>query len=71
MLVLTRSIEEKFVIGDNVIVTVVGVKGNRVQIGIDAPIEIPVNREEDHQRILKERVTARIRAALFPDQAGL
>ena len=71
MLVVTRSIGEKFVIGENVIVKVLGVKDNRVHFGIDAPIEIPVNREEDHQRILKERVTARIRAALFPDQAGL
>lgn len=55
MLVLTRRIDEKIVIGDNVIVTVLGVKGNQIRIGIEAPLEIPVHREEIYQRMLKER----------------
>ena len=56
MLVLSRRIGEKFVIGDNVTVTVLGVRGAQVLVGIDAPLEIQVNREEIYQRILKERV---------------
>jgi carbon storage regulator len=55
MLILTRRVGEKLVIGENVIVTVLGVKGNQIRIGIDAPQEIQVHREEIFQRILKER----------------
>ena len=55
MLVLTRRIDEKIVIGDDVTVTVLGLKGKQVLIGIEAPLEIPVHREEIYQRILKER----------------
>ena len=65
MLILTRRINEKLVIGDDVTVTVLGVKGNQVRIGIDAPREIQVHREEVYQRILKERVTDRTHAAAF------
>ncbi len=55
MLVLTRRTDEKIVIGDNVTVTILGVKGNQVRIGIEAPREVQVHREEIYQRILKER----------------
>ena len=58
MLILTRKIEEKIVINDNIIVTVLGIKGKQVLIGIEAPREIPVHREEIYQRILKEREEA-------------
>lgn len=68
MLVLTRSVDEKIVIGDDVIVTITEVNGNQVHIGIEAPKEIPVYREENHQRILKEQAIKRIRAALFPQE---
>jgi carbon storage regulator len=55
MLILTRRVGEKLVIGENVTVTVLGVKGNQIRIGIDAPPEVKVHREEIFQRILKER----------------
>jgi len=59
MLILTRRIGEKLIIGDNVTVTVLGVKGAQVRIGIEAPRDVKVNREEVHQRILKEQTTLR------------
>ncbi len=55
MLILTRRVGEKLVIGENVTVTVLGVKGNQIRVGIDAPPEVLVHREEIFQRILKER----------------
>ena len=55
MLILTRRVGEKLVIGENVTITVLGVKGNQIRIGIDAPPEVKVHREEIFQRILKER----------------
>jgi carbon storage regulator len=68
MLVLTRRINEKLVIGDDVTVTLVGVRGNQVRIGIDAPREIQVHREEVHQRILKESEADKTQPAAFPHQ---
>lgn len=55
MLILTRRVGEKLVIGENVTITVLGVKGNQIRIGIEAPPEVQVHREEIFQRILKER----------------
>lgn len=51
MLILTRSIGENLRIGDKVIVTVLGVKGNQVRIGIDAPKDVEVHLEEIYERI--------------------
>ena len=65
MLILTRRAEEKLVIGDDVTITVLAVKGKQVLIGVDAPREIPVHREEIYQRILEERAAAD--AALVAD----
>jgi carbon storage regulator len=55
MLILTRRVGEKLIIGEDVTVTVLGVKGAQVRIGINAPREVTVNREEIYERILKER----------------
>lgn len=51
MLILTRRPNERLCIGENVVVTVLGVNGNQVRIGIEAPREVPVHREEIYQRI--------------------
>jgi carbon storage regulator len=55
MLILTRRVGEKLVIGENVTITVLGVKGNQIRVGIDAPPEVQVHREEIFRRILQER----------------
>ena len=54
MLILTRRVNETLNIGDDIQVTVLGVKGNQVRIGIDAPRDVPVHRGEIYQRIKKE-----------------
>lgn len=57
MLLLTRKVGEKLKIGDDVTVSVLGVKGGQIRIGIDAPRNVKVDREEVFQRILKESET--------------
>ncbi len=55
MLILTRRVGETLMIGDDVSVTVLGVKGNQVRIGVNAPRDVSVHREEIYQRIKNEQ----------------
>ena len=55
MLILTRRVGETVVIGDEVEVTVLGVKGNQVRLGVNAPRDVSVHRQEIYERIRKEK----------------
>ena len=55
MLILTRRVGETLMIGDEVTVTVLGVKGNQVRVGVSAPKEVSVHREEIYERIKQEK----------------
>lgn len=67
MLVLTRKLDESIMIGDDIKITVVGVRGDQVKLGIEAPRHIPVHREEIYREIQEENR----RAALPADGANL
>ena len=66
MLVLSRQRDESIIIGDNVVITVVDVRGDKVKLGIEAPQEIPVHRQEVYEAIKRENEKA---ALLKPDEA--
>jgi carbon storage regulator len=55
MLVLSRKKNERIVIGENIVITVVEVRGDRVRLGIEAPQEVPIHRSEVHDAITKEQ----------------
>jgi carbon storage regulator len=71
MLILTRRVGETIVIGDDVIVTVLGIKGNQVRIGINAPKTVTVHREEIYQRIQQEKNTSPKQEEATPVQAAV
>ncbi|EMY0634817.1 carbon storage regulator CsrA [Providencia rettgeri] len=58
MLILTRRVSEEIRIGDDIKIKILGVKGNQVRIGVAAPEDVSVHREEIYQRVLAERDNA-------------
>ncbi|HEY2880915.1 MAG TPA: carbon storage regulator CsrA [Pirellulales bacterium] len=61
MLVLSRQRDESIIIGDNIVVTIVDIRGDKVRLGINAPTEVPVHRQEVYEAIQRENLrSARI-----------
>ena len=58
MLVLSRHRDESIIIGDDIVITVVDIRGDKVRLGINAPIEIPVHRQEVYEAIQRENKQA-------------
>jgi carbon storage regulator len=58
MLVLSRQRDESIMIGDNIVVTIVDIRGDKVRLGINAPTEIPVHRQEVYEAIQRENIRA-------------
>jgi carbon storage regulator len=56
MLVLSRQRDESIIIGDNIVITIVDIRGDKVRLGIDAPKEVPVHRQEVYDAIQRERI---------------
>ncbi len=68
MLVLTRKKDEKIIIGDNIKITVVEIENGQVQLGIEAPDEVEIHREEVYRRIEQENIKAAGEKAIGLDQ---
>lgn len=62
MLVLSRKRDESIIIGDNIILTIVDIRGDKVRIGINAPADIPVHRQEVWEAIQRENARAEAKA---------
>ena len=58
MLVLSRQRDESIIIGDNIVITVVDIRGDKVRLGINAPTEVPVHRQEVYEAIQRENKKA-------------
>ena len=63
MLILTRRIGESLTIGENIKITLLGIKGNQVRIGIDAPKDVEVHREEIYDKIKRETRKANLKTS--------
>ena len=70
MLVLSRRVGEKIHISDDIVLTVVRVQGDKVRVGIEAPIEIPVHRQEIYERICQMRKAEEAAQPVNPDPPG-
>jgi len=70
MLILTRRVGETVMIGDDVTVTVLGVKGNQVRVGINAPRHVAVHREEIYERIKREQQSAEVSEKPSPEECA-
>jgi|TARA_B110000116_G_scaffold268638_1_gene283082 carbon storage regulator len=69
MLILTRRISEVLIINDDIKVTVLAIQGNQVRIGIDAPKNVSVHREEIYDKIQQEKLTTVVDTLVEPQQA--
>jgi carbon storage regulator len=70
MLILTRRVEEKIMIGDEVTITVIGLKGGHVRLGIHAPKQIAVYREEIYRSMKRQEVRSRAETAIEAPSAS-
>ena len=70
MLVLSRHRDESIIIGDNIVITVVDVRGDKVRLGIDAPTDIPVHRQEVYDAIQRERQAGNGSSSGTPQKHG-
>ena len=71
MLILTRRVGETLNIGDEIRVTVLGIKGNQVRIGVTAPKDVPVHREEIYERIQREKSGDEVNGNTTDKEAGI
>lgn len=55
MLILSRKVRERIMIGGDIVITVLGIQGNQIRIGIDAPDDVEIHREEIYERIKREQ----------------
>ena len=70
MLILTRRVGETVMTGDDVTITVLGVKGNQVRVGINAPRHVAVHREEIYERIKREQQSAEVSETPKPEECA-
>lgn len=66
MLVLSRQLDESIMIGDDIVITVVDIRGDKIRIGIAAPADVPVHRQEVYETIQRENMEAAFAAASAP-----
>jgi carbon storage regulator len=67
MLILTRRVGESLIIGDNITITVLGVKGNQTRLGVNAPRDVSVHREEILNKIQSDKASGNVRAVTGAD----